>query len=78
MTDTERVTHQVTVKVTEYGERAMFMRSIRAEGTTEDGREIEVAVNELGAGIIVRIGDRTFVFSEFALVDGLLEMEEAA
>lgn len=63
------------VKVTEYlgSKRPLFMRSVRAEGETEDGRKIEVAVNELGAGIIVTVDGHTFLVSEFSLVDAVLD-----
>ena len=66
----------LSVEATEYSDRAMFMRMTRAEGEMEDGRRIEVATNELGYGIIVRVGDRQFVISEHKLIDAVLDFME--
>lgn len=57
-------TVEVTIVLDDYGEEAMFMRSVLAEGETPDGTHIEVANNELGAGIIVTVGKRKFVLRE--------------
>lgn len=64
----DKPTIEATVTLRDYGDNAMFMRSVRATGKTLDGREVEMAVNELGAGLIVRIGKRTLVLREDELV----------
>lgn len=71
---------QLSVKADEYfGDRQpLFMRSVRAEGQTKEGHDIEVAINELGSGIIIRINKRTFVISEYGLVDAALDYMEDA
>lgn len=69
----------IIVPVSDYGENAMFMRSVRANGETSRGELVEVAVNEMGFGIIVRIGKRTVVLNEIALaeaVGAVLESEK--
>jgi hypothetical protein len=64
----------LTVEATEYfgDKQPLFMRSIRGEATTDSGREIEIAINELGFGIIVRVDKQTFVVSEHGLADAVL------
>ncbi len=69
----------IIVPVSDYGENAMFMRSVRAEGKSPRGELAEVAVNEMGFGIIVRIGKRTVVLNETdlaAAVGAALESEK--
>lgn len=65
----------IKIEVDEHEKGAMFMRSVRAEGvdpTTDE--KVEVAVNELGAGIIVTVGDRTITLHEFKLAEAVGKM----
>jgi len=62
---------KITVSLTDHGEDAMFLRSVRCEGEAPDGERIEVAVNEMGFGIIVTLGRRSFVLNEVRLAEAV-------